>query len=90
MRSLRGFAGVLSAGLIAACATTGSTMGSGVGDSFIEHPPFYAGRAPAAGPAPAIGFPPVLYQRGASQPEIFDPEHSPVSLWPGRKRYAFW
>lgn len=76
MRSLRGVTGVLSAGLIAACATTGSTLGSGVGDRYIEHPPFYAGRPPGSPPAQAIGFLPVAYQRGASQPAIFDPEHS--------------
>ena len=76
MRSLRGVTGVLSAGLIAACATTGSTLGSGVGDSYIEHPPFYAGRPLGASPARAIGFLPVAYQRGASQPALFDPEHS--------------
>lgn len=76
MRSLRGAAGVVSAGFIAACATTGSTLGSGVGDSYIEHPPFYAGRTPGSQPARAIGFLPVAFQRGASQPEIFDPKQS--------------
>jgi hypothetical protein len=26
-----------------ACATTGATLGSGVGDAYLEHPPYYAG-----------------------------------------------
>lgn len=76
MGSLRGITGVLSAGLIAACATTGSTLGSGVGDRYLERPPFYAGRTPAPPPSGAVGFLPVAYQRGASQPALFDPEHS--------------
>ncbi len=75
MPLLRGVAGVVAAGLIAACATTGSTLGSGVGDRFIEHPPFYAGAEPASFVRP-VGFLPVVYQRGASQPDIFDPELS--------------
>lgn len=70
MRSLRGVAGVLGAGLIAACATTGSTLGSGVGDRTIERRPFYAGRVPSTASPRALGFLPVTYQRGASQPGI--------------------
>lgn len=74
MTFLRGVAGVLSPGLLAACATTGSTLGSGVGDSYIERPPYYAGRGSAGA---SVGVLPVDYQRGASQPEIFDPALSP-------------
>ena len=54
----------------AACATTGATFGSGVGDRYLEHPPYYAGEALPAGP---IAHLPVAYQPGGSQPAIFDP-----------------
>ena len=61
--------------LLTGCATTGATLGSGVGDRMREHPPYSAGAAAPAG-APAgirIGRVPMMYQRGAAQPEIFDP-----------------
>ncbi|MDX1494039.1 MAG: hypothetical protein R3253_08280 [Longimicrobiales bacterium] len=76
MKHLRGAASLLMAGFLAACASTGSTWGSGVGDAYLEHPPFYAGRIPAAPTSTPLGYFPVAYQRGASQPEIFDPELS--------------
>lgn len=56
--------------LAAACATTGATFGSGVGDRFLEHPPYYAGEDVAAD---AVAHLPVAYQPGAAQPAIFDP-----------------
>lgn len=61
--------------LLTGCATTGATLGSGVGDRMLEHPPYYAGAAAdAAAPAGIrIGRLPVGYQRGASQPASFDP-----------------
>lgn len=59
--------------LITACATTGSTFRSGVGDRQLEHPPYYAGQAVAALQSPIIVALPVAFQRGASQSEIFDP-----------------
>lgn len=31
--------------LLAGCATTGATFRSGVGDRYLEHPPYYAGKA---------------------------------------------
>lgn len=57
-----------------ACASTGTTFRSGVGDAFLEHPPYYAGRdpGPVAG-AYRTGHLPVVYQRGASHSPIFDP-----------------
>jgi hypothetical protein len=61
--------------LLTGCATTGATLGSGVGDRMLEHPPYYAGAA-ASAVAPAgirIGRVPMMYQRGAAQAEIFDP-----------------
>jgi hypothetical protein len=56
----------------AACATTGSTFRSGVGDKLFEHPPYYAGAARVSGDG-AIGHWPIAYQRGSSQSPIFDP-----------------
>lgn len=64
--------GVL-APLLAACATTGATFRSGVGDTFREHPPYYAGARTLAGHGARIGHLPVAFQRGASQAPIFDP-----------------
>ena len=57
----------------AACATTGSTLNSGVGDRLLEHPPYAAGQGSLGG-ADRIAHVPIAYQRGGSQEEIFDPE----------------
>ncbi|MEW5915484.1 MAG: hypothetical protein AB1762_03725, partial [Gemmatimonadota bacterium] len=64
-----------SLGLLTACATTGATFRSGVGDAFLEHPPYYAGTRmeAVAGDTTRIGHFPVAFQRGATQPAIFDP-----------------
>lgn len=60
--------------LLGACATTGSTFRSGVGDRQLEHPPWYAGQTVASlQSAPTIAVLPIEFQRGASQSEIFDP-----------------
>jgi hypothetical protein len=60
--------------LLTACATTGSTFRSGVGDRQLEHAPYYAGqRIDAVQPAPRIVPLAVHFQRGASQSEVFDP-----------------
>ena len=56
--------------LLAACAGTGSTWRSGVGDKFLGEPPYYAG---TSGPAGAVAHLPVSYQRGAAQSPIFEP-----------------
>jgi hypothetical protein len=58
---------------VSACATTGATFQSGVGDALLEHPPYYAGRDVTAG-AGRVGHHPVAYQRGATQAPIFEPE----------------
>lgn len=56
--------------LLSGCA--GGTLGSGVGDRYLEHPPWEAGHE---GPLPErVGYFPVVYQRGATQPALFDPE----------------
>lgn len=57
--------------LLAACATTGATLGSGVGDTFLDRAPWYAGRA-VTNDARVVAVP-VAYQRGAVQPASFDP-----------------
>ncbi len=71
--------GALALGVLTACASTGATFRSGVGDSFPEHPPFYAGKTTAevAGDPSRIGHLPVAYQRGATQAAIFDPKSGP-------------
>lgn len=63
------YAVLFLAAIAAGCATTGSTFQSGVGDRYIERPPYYAGASvdPAAG---RIGHFPILYQRGT----LFEPE----------------
>ena len=58
--------------LLGACAT-GSTYRSGVGDKLLEHPPYYAGSTPAADTS-RIAHLPVGYQRGSTQPPIFEPK----------------
>lgn len=65
--------------LQAACATTGATFRSGVGDALLEHPPYGAGAAAIAadGTPVRIGAFPIVYQRGATQPEQFDPAAAP-------------
>lgn len=57
--------------MLGACAT-GSTYRSGVGDKLLEHPPYYAGSAPAADSA-SLGHLSVAYQQGATQSPIFEP-----------------
>lgn len=62
--------------LTAACASTGATFRSGVGDAFLEHPPYYAGArtTPVATEGVRVGVLPVLYQAGAAQAAMFDPK----------------
>ena len=62
-----------------ACSSTGATFRSGVGDAFPEHPPYYAGvsREAVASDASRIGHLPIVFQRGASQSDIFDPKAGP-------------
>ncbi len=70
---------VLTSLAVNACATTGATFRSGVADSLLEHPPYYAGAfGVAAGNSTSrIGHLPILYQKGGSQAPIFDPSLSP-------------
>lgn len=66
---------------LSGCATTGATFGSGVGDRMIEHPPYYAGASSGVSPA-SVAVLPIAFQRGATQPERFEPSSragSPIS-----------
>lgn len=75
-----GYAVVMGTAFVTvACASTGATFRSGVGDRFLEHPPYYTGqavRSDTSGGTP-LGHLPIAYQRGASQPSIFDPSLTP-------------
>lgn len=64
-----------------ACATTGATYKSGVGDTFLAESPWYAGArvSPVADGSARVGILPVLHQAGATQPAIFDPASGPGS-----------
>ena len=72
MRSIRRAALAALVLLSAACATTGSTFGSGVGDAFVEHPPYYAG-ASVARDLRAVAHLPIMWQRGATDSPLFEP-----------------
>jgi hypothetical protein len=66
--------------MLASVACAGSTLGSGVGDAYLERPPFYAG-APATtdGRIAHLG---IAYQRGATQEAMFEPANesgSPIA-----------
>lgn len=68
---------VVGLGVLAATTgCTGATFRSGVGDRYLEHPPWEAGSSPI--PASRGWFDPG-YQPGASQPAIFDPGDGPGS-----------
>ena len=75
---MRNLFALLSAAILTACATTGATFGSGVGDRQLEHPPYYAGSASQSGVTRVARFP-IMYQRGASQSTVFDPSGEPES-----------
>ena len=62
--------------MLAGCATTGATFGSGVGERQLEHPPYYAGRTSAMDASRIARFP-IAWQGGASQPAAFDPSGEP-------------
>jgi hypothetical protein len=66
---------------LAACASTGATFQSGVGDAFLERAPYYAGSRLASGgeSGARVGVLPLYYQPGAGQPDPFDPRREPGS-----------
>ncbi len=60
---------------LAACASTGATFGSGVGDAYFERPPYTAG-APmtmVGADSGRIAHLSIAFQRGAAQEPMFDP-----------------
>lgn len=59
-------------GMLMTAGCAGATVGSGVGDRLLEHPPWYGGSAPAADEQ--LRYLPIVYQRGGSQAEMFDPD----------------
>jgi hypothetical protein len=66
--------------LVTACATTGATYRSGVGDALLQGPPYYAGARTAASAVGArVGIFPVQFQPGGGQPALFDPAQGPMS-----------
>ena len=58
--------------LLAACATTGATFRSGVGDKFLDHAPYYAGAKPelVARDTGRIAHLPISFQRDVMQSSI--------------------
>ena len=62
---------------LAACASTGATINSGVGERFLDEPPYRAGGSVA--PTANIMRLPIAYQQGAEQSAIFDPSGKPGS-----------
>jgi hypothetical protein len=73
-----GFTCLVLTPFAASCASTGATFQSGVGDRFLEHPPYYAGSSLTAAGQARTGHMPIVYQKGASQPAIFDPDMTPA------------
>lgn len=65
----------LSATLSTACATTGATFKSGVGDAFPEETPYYAGArtTPVAAPDARVGVLPVHFQPTDGPGVLHDP-----------------
>lgn len=58
-----------------ACASTGATFGSGVGDALVEHPPYYAGQrtTPAAAEGARVAILPVYFQPDQGDAGLFAP-----------------
>ncbi|MEO7456175.1 MAG: hypothetical protein ABIY52_07920 [Gemmatimonadaceae bacterium] len=67
---------VLVVGLLTACASTGATFHSGVGDAYLEHAPFYAGASTTSlnRALGKVGHVPITFQRGAIEAPVFEPE----------------
>ncbi len=61
--------------IVALAACAGSTLGSGVGDRQLEHPPWYAGDR--VNPDTRIAHLPITYQRGTQGSPIFEPSGAP-------------
>ena len=72
-RTLSTFA--LLAFALSACATTGATLGSGVGDAMLSRAPWYAGArsTPVAAAGTKVGVVPIAYQKQDIHGAVFDP-----------------
>ena len=73
-------ASAIAALTLGCIACAGTTLGSGVGDAYLERPPFYAGGPVAT--AGRIGHLGIGYQRGATQEPMFEPANesgSPIA-----------
>lgn len=66
---------------LGACASTGATFGSGVGDAMLSRAPWYAGvrTTPVATPGVRAGAAPIAYQKQDLHGEVFDPSGAPGS-----------
>jgi hypothetical protein len=74
-------ASFFSAFLLLVSGCTGATVGSGVGDAMLQHPPYYAGAA-SAHSVQSVARLPIAWQSGASDLPIFEPKSkagSPVA-----------
>jgi hypothetical protein len=60
---------------LSACASTGATFRSGVGDAFLREAPYYAGAG--VSDVGTIAYLPITFQRGATQPASFDVSDKP-------------
>jgi hypothetical protein len=58
--------------LAAGCASISGTYGSGVPDRYLDHPPYRAGSSDLTANTRVVLLP-LNYQRGGSQPAIFEP-----------------
>lgn len=67
--------------LLTACATTGATYRSGVGDRLLAHPPWYAGAATTmlAAVDARLGVHAIAFQRRDGSGALFDPSSAPGS-----------
>lgn len=76
IQQFKPFVLLVSVAALAACASTGATYKSGVGDKYVEHAPYYAGASleAVARDSSVIGHYPIVYQAGASQSTLFDPK----------------
>jgi hypothetical protein len=62
---------LVTAAALAMQGCAGASVGSGVGDAYFEGAPYYAGRV--VPPGGTIAHLPISFQRGATQPQTFDP-----------------
>lgn len=81
LSSFRAASALLLLVLFSACASTGATVGSGVGDRMLSRAPFYAGArsSPVAAAGIRVGALPIAFQPRVGLNESFDPSDAPDS-----------